>query len=381
MNKSLLLIVLILSRLGAARPEVTLSTLATTPRLYMISKDEDAHWRVWGQYRQDFGSVLSLQGHFEFGSENFRFRNPFRIHDMLARMILGSHTVRLGRISHWSGLVQARVDGGEYTLNTKKFGSVTFLGGFPAAADFSGTAFARSSFFLLSWGKGRPGKTLSVTAWNQQDTLETISYVGSTWNGVLLTNIGISAAMAWNVSESELHYARVSASSRVGNHRLRLGVRSKRLPVSQPYPWANEKTAPPVAVTLSVISSLATGTAWWNQLVYRVGKQPASYLSSSLNTGKLHISALAGFQGDRKLFGGGMGATRKVVSSVTAGLQLSVNAVDYGDFIDLRPASSLYGWVSWAPFDNMTARLFGQFNSNPYYKGDGRAGLAIYGTL
>lgn len=370
-----------LSPAGAAKPQLSVSAVGTSPRLYMVSEDEKTHWRLWGQYRQDFGSVVTVQAHFELGSENLRFQNSFRAHDMVARLTMGAHTVKVGRLSWWSTVIQARVDGGQYTVKTERFGSVSVLGGFPSVADFSDMGFGRKSFFLVSWAMGKPGKNFSVTGWGRHDGEQRTWYVGPTWDAFVWMKVRVSGALAWNLSDGGLHYVRLAASRTVGNHRVRVGVRNKRLPVSQPYPWVDGRAAVPAVVTVGVGSPVAKGVAWWNRLVYRMGDEPTSYLSSTLIAGGIRLAFLGGIQGERRLVGGEAGLNKTISSSLTSGVQMAVNAVDYGDLVDLRRAAGLYGWISWNPLKEVTVRLFGQINRNPAYDLDGRVGLAIHGTL
>lgn len=379
--RSLIFIAASVSALGASKPELSVSATALTPRLYMVSTDEEAHWRLWASYRQTFGKWVRLQSQFEYGSENYVFGNPFRIHDLSATVTFPHHALRMGRITLWNRLIQARIDGGEYVLKTKKFGSFRLLGGVPAVTDFSDMAFAEKSFFFLSWGTGKLARNLEVSYWGQTDTSGTALYAGTTWNGTLFSDLRISGSLGWDVTESKLYYGRLLLSRRLGNHLVRLGVRNKRYVVSHPYRWVDSKITSPPTFTFGITSSLAQGTSWWNQLVYRLGDPSMRYFRSTLLHGSYHVTFLAGIQGDRTLLGSGLGATRALSQTLRFGGNILVNTAGYKDLVELRRATSLYGWISFRPLSTVMVRLYGVFRKNPYYVNDGRGGLTIRATF
>ncbi|MEE9167307.1 MAG: hypothetical protein V3U24_07605 [Candidatus Neomarinimicrobiota bacterium] len=369
------------SLVSAAKPEVKVTSTFLTPRLHMVGGEEETHWRLWASYHQTLGRLVKLQSHFEYGSENYIFQNPFRVHNLSATVTIRKHSLNAGRITLWNRLIHARVDGGEYQLRTERFGSLRFLGGVPAVTDFSDTEVAEKSFFFLSWGKGGPGKNLEVSSWARSETNETAFYTGTTWNARIFSQVKISGSLAWDFTHSVLYHGRLLMSYRWGNHLVRLGARHKRYAVSSPYPWATTRTTGSPTTSLGVTSSLSRETSWWNQLVYRLGDPSVRYFRSILFHRSYHVTLLAGIQGDRTLLGSGLGATRALSRTLRFGGNILVNATGYKDLVELSRATSLYGWIAFRPLSMVMVRLYGVFSKNPYYVNDGRGGLTIRATL
>jgi len=343
----------------------------------MLEEKETGHWRLWASYRQSFGSLVKIESRFEYGSKNNHFQQPFRIHDIFAQFTPREHySLKLGRIVHWSGLIQTRIDGGEFILKTQRFGSLKLLGGFPADIDFSEEFSLDKRFFLASWGSGGLGKNLVVSYWTKKDK-STDSYLGSNWTFRLFSRLRISGSLAWDLNHGKLYYSRLLLTQRFGKHLFTLGVRNKRYIVSNPYAWVNRKLNIPPVVTLSVTSSLTKQISWWNQLVYRLSDEQTQYVRSTFSYYGYHATILAGKSGDRTLIGSGVGAVKKFTDSWSLGASLMVNALDYSDLMDLQTASGIYGWVAWEPGSNVIIKLFGRYHQNPYYEIDGRGGLVI----
>lgn len=343
----------------------------------MVSEDEQAHWRTWASYGQSFGSVARIESQFELGSANDRFQNELRIHDFSLVFSLKSHSLRLGRIAHFSALIQARVDGGEYILNTKRFGSVKILGGSPADIDLRAGSPTEKGFFLASWGAGGLNRNLTVSYWSRGNEDNTTSYAGVNWRIRLPTRGGVSGSFAWDLSHGELYYSRVLVTQRLGGHRLTLGFRNKRYVQSGPYTWVDRKVSIPPAVTVGVTSSLPHDISWWNEFVYRIGETSTQYLRSNLVYKNYQATFLAGTQGERRLIGGGLGTTRKLLPSLSVGGNVMINAIDYGELMEMRSAKAIYGWIAWQPNSRIMVKLYGQFHQNPYFTIDGRGGVAV----
>ncbi|MFQ6673284.1 MAG: hypothetical protein ACE5GH_00705, partial [Fidelibacterota bacterium] len=353
----LVLVPVLLPFLLASKPEVVVTSTASFPRLYMVAPGEQTHWRSWASYSQMLGPRLRLESHFEYGSINHRFQNPFRIHDLWGSFSIRNHYLKAGRIVHWSGLVQTRVDGGEYTVKTERFGSFKVMGGYPAVTDFSDASFAEKFFFLTSWAKGGRTRNLTLTYWTRTDSRETSSFAGSTWRLRLLSRMTMSGTIAWDISHGKLYYSRLLLTRRAGKHLFRLGARNKRYVVSHPYSWVEGKITVPTTVTLGVTSILAKGRSWWNQFVYRVGDPPVFYGRSTVSLKGYQVTGFAGLQGDRRLLGSGIGAIRKVSRSWTVGGSLMATSTDYRGLMDLQSASGLYGWLSWTPNSMIALKL------------------------
>ncbi len=77
------------------------------------------------------------------------------------------------------------------------------------------------------------------------------------------------------------------------------------------------------------------------------------------------------------MFGFILGATHKLKGPLSFGGSLALNALDYGDFADLKQSTGAYGWVGWQPNDFIMLKLFGRFSTNPYFEQNGTGGIII----
>jgi len=349
----------------------------------MVEGKETTHWRLWASYKQSFGSVAKIQSHFEYGSVNDYFqKNPLRIHNFTAQFNLKKdHTFKLGRIVHWSGLIQARVDGGEYVLQTEKVGFIKVLGGIPADIGFDNKFPSDNRFLLASWGSGGLKRNIVVSYWTQKDSSFTSSYLGSNWKIRLFSRLGVSGSLAWDLKDQKLYHSRLLLTQRFGQHLFTFGIRNKRHVLSNPYTWVDSKITIPAVVSMGLTSSLSRHLSLWNQLLYRMGKESGQYVRSSLLYKAYQLTIIAGSHGDRRLIGGGVGITKKLTGAWKLGTNIMINAFDYGEIIDLQFSKGLYGWIAWEPNSSVKIRLYGRYQQNPFYTIDGRGGLIIHVAL
>lgn len=378
---SALIIIGLLPPLYSATPSLTVTTTAVSPRLSLLAVDEGIHWRAWAAYRQEIGSRLMIQSHFEYGSVNDHFRNSFRLHDLSLRAALGNHSLRVGRITHWSSLVQGRVDGGELSLRSDKLGTFRFMGGLEAVPDFSDTAFTEKQLFLATWGGGSFSKNVAVKYWMRKDGDETHSYVGSNLHTTVLKNVRISGTFAWNLEESQIYHARIYARRYIGSQRVTIGLRHRRYIVSAPYAWVTKPVTVSPAISVGLVSPFARDISLWNQFVHRFGSNSSEYLRSTLSFKGHQGTFLAGVKGKKILTGSGLGTKRQLNDAWSLGFNMMINGVDFGDLVELEVASSIYAWLKWEPKPNIMMRLYGQYKSNPYYRTDGRGGVVIHVAL
>jgi hypothetical protein len=77
------------------------------------------------------------------------------------------------------------------------------------------------------------------------------------------------------------------------------------------------------------------------------------------------------------MFGLILGATHRFSGPLSFGGSVAINALDYGDFADLKQSTGAYGWVGWQPKEFIMLKLFGRFSTNPYFEQDGRGGIII----
>ncbi len=114
-----------------------------------------------------------------------------------------------------------------------------------------------------------------------------------------------------------------------------------------------------------------------NQVSYRLAEEGKSFLVSSVIYKKVQASFLGGLEGDNKMFGLILGATHRLNGPISFGGSVAINALDYGDFADLKQSTGAYGWIGWQPNDFIMLKLFGRFSTNPYFERDGIGGIII----
>lgn len=372
----LLITLFCISSVFGSKPNIKISSSALYPRLSMIDTEEQLHWRSILSYDQKFGSKLTIDGLFEYGSENDHFRNPFRVHHLTADLTLRNHQLSIGRIAIWNALQNARVDGAQLDINTKKLGTLSLVGGFKAIINFSDSLFTDNTYFMASWSKGRIGKNVAVSFWMKGDSEDFYPFIGLQFNTSKF-GVRISNALAFDIGEAKLNYARIRLSKRFGYHTVGIGFRQKRFEYFSYFESLSDKINIAPTITLDVNSLISPQMLWRNQLSYRVAEEGKSFLVSSVNYKKFQASFLGGIEGDNKMFGLILGATHRLKGPLSFGGSVAINALDYGDFADLKQSTGAYGWVGWQPKDFIMLKLFGRFSTNPYFKQDGRGGIII----
>ncbi len=381
MNKlsiTLLLLVMFInvSNVFGSKPKIKFSSSAVYPRMSMVDTKEEMHWRSLLSYDQDFGNYLSVDALVEYGSENEYFQNPFRVHHLTADINLWDHQLSIGRIAIWNALQNARVDGAQLDINTKKFGSLSLVGGVEAVTDFSDTLFADYTYIMANWSKGRIGNNLALSFWGKGDTEDFDPYAGIQLSTKKF-GIRFSYALAVDIGEEQFNYERLRLSKRFGDHTVGIGFRQKRFELWEEFQHLSEIIGISPTFTADVNSLLSESILWRNQLSHRLGEEGKTFLVSSVNYKKLYASILGGFEGDNMEYGLILGASHKLRLPLSFGGSVSFNAIDFGDFTDLESSTGAYGWIGWQPKDFIMIKLFGRFSNNEYFKQDGRGGVTI----
>jgi len=372
----LLIIIINVSNIFGSKLKINFSSSALYPRLSMMDTDENMHWRSLLSYDQKFGSRLGVDALFEYGSENDHFRNPFRVHHLTADVKLWNHQLSIGRLAIWNALQNARVDGARLNINTKKLGTLSLVGGLKAVTDFSDTLFTDNTYFMASWSKGRIGKNLALSFWIKGDVDEINPYAGLQFNTSKF-GVRISNALAFDIGETKLNYAKIRLSKRFGDHTVGFGYRQKRFDLWKQFEDFTDLIGISPTITLDVNSILSDNMLLRNQLSYRLGENGKTFLVSSLNYNKLYASVLGGFEGENMEYGIILGASHKLKSPISFGGSVALNALDHGDFAELESSTGAYGWIGWQPKEFIMLKLFGRFSNNSYFKQDGRGGIII----
>jgi hypothetical protein len=229
---------------------------------------------------------------------------------------------------------------------------------------------------MASWSKGRIGKNISASLWMKRDTEDIHPFTGIYFNTTKF-GVRISNALAFDIGETKLNYARIRLSKRFGNHTVGLGFRQKRFEYFNQFETLSDKISIAPTITFDVNSLMSEKLLWRNQFSYRLAEEGKGFLVSSVNYKKIQASFLGGLEGDNKMFGLILGATHRLSGPLSFGGSVSLNALDYGDFADLKSSSGAYGWIGWQPKDFIMLKLYGRFSTNPYFEQDGRGGIII----
>jgi|GEM_PF-3599522 len=359
-----------------SKPTVKISSSALYPRLSMLDTDEEWQYRNLLSYDQQFGENLSVNTFVEYGSENNHFRNPFRVHHLTVDLKIKEHNFSVGRHAIWNALQNARVDGAKLDVNTKKFGSLSIVSGFKAVPDFSDTSFTDNTYFMTTWSKGRIGQNLALSFWVKGDDSNTNSFTGLQFNTKKF-DIRISNAIAVDINESKLNYAKIRLFKKFGKHTAGIGFRQKRFELYDYFESVNETGHIAPTISFNMNSLLSPVLFWRNQLSYRLGAESKTFLVSSMNYKKLALSLLGGIEHESIMYGLILGASHKLTEMFSMGGSVAFNASDYGDFADLRSSTGTYGWFGWQLNKHTNVKLFGRFLNNSYFKEDGRGGIVI----
>ncbi len=386
-------LLIVLTVLPAKNPDVFLSTSAITPRIGMVEQNEQTHWRTLVGYRQTFGKLF-VNTLSEYGTENDYLRNSLRLHTFNFGIHLGKHTLKLGRIQHWDALIQNRIDGIEFNVSSKRFGTFHILSGLKSSTDFSDTSIVKiddektdfKSDELLenlniygSWSKRTPKYGVSLYNWIEGlDDDAQMSF--GTGFSTKIFGVNLNNTLAWNLTDSQLSYLRFRAGYQLGTHRLALNFRQKRY-MYRTWAWMNEPTTIAPVLAMDVYSPITGKLSTWNQIGIRFTSEKTIYLKSTLKYGITQLSLIYGFIGETSMFGTMIGLQNKLKGLLSYGGSLSINALDYGDIAELQNAIGLYGWIGWSPVELISLRLFGRMAINPYYEMDGRGGVSIHATL
>lgn len=360
-----------------SQPIVKLSTTLVTPRVGILEYEESTYWNTVVNYSQQFEKRIQIESQFEYGSETGSLPNPFRIYNLTTRLNLGSHTIRLGRIAHWSRLANARVDGADYTFSSVKLGTVRLLGGFNAVTDFSDDSYSENIFILTSWSKGQIGNNLDLSYWMDIKGEDTFSYVGAAFSRNSFFDLRFTGSLAWSITTEQAYHSKLKISKKLGNNILSAGFRQKRYLSDNPYPWVDESISPSPVLNFGVTSRYGRNLVFWNQLNHRLNEEGVTYFRSSALFNRYTITAIFSSQGDKTLFGTSIGAKKAVTKNLDFTGSLSLNMLSYGDIVE--PSNSIGGYwaLCWQPSEKISIRIFTRYFKNPYFKYDGRGGLVI----
>ncbi len=364
-----------------AKPAVSISASAVTPRMHMWSEEDQLHWLTLVNYNQNLGKKLQVRSSFEVGSEHEYLENPFRIYLLDARLNLKSHTLGIGRQTYWSGLTQLRFDGIKLDFQSKKIGSITMATGYDAVIDFSDTTWLDYPVTLLTWGKTMGTKKLGTVYWQEYFDQDVHTFTGFQFSE-RMDHLGILGQFAYDLTEDRVHTYKIDISHRNGSTVMRAGIRQKRFMVKQVYHWAADPVSLPATFYTTYQTLLSNDKIFWNQLAYRMGTSGTLYMQSTVMMKKIGVTGLLGSRNENLLIGGQLRYTSSLSSSIKWGSQLELNAITMGDdIVEPIQSTGFYSWIGWSPSNTISCRLFYRFISNPYYSVDGRGGVTVYVAL
>ncbi len=393
MRQILLCLFMVLSVLSAGKPELNLSTSMVYPRLGMFEQDESLQWRTLLGYQQSFGK-LSITTLSEYGSENYSVRNPFRLHTFYLGVNIGKHALKLGRIPYWNALYQGRIDGISLTFSMDRFGRLDLIGGLSSSIDFSDTSIVMIQDGEIntktddimpyvnlygSWSKYSSKYRAAFYSWIEGLDENAHLFFG-TGISTSMFGVGLKTTLSMDLTDSQLSYARIRASYKVGSHRLAFNYRQKRIASYRSWAWMTEPVQIAPTISMDVYSPISNKIVIWNQIGLRLASESTQYLKSTIQYSSIHLSLITGTVGESFLVGAVAGTQGKA-GPYSFGGSLSMNALDYGEMTELKNAAGFYGWIGWKPHPLISLRLFGRAAVNPWYKIDGRGGVSIHAAL
>lgn len=382
---SLLIFLVNSNLLVIAQSNLTVTTSFLTPHLRTFDS-QGTYWQTLVTFDRS-GPRAGLHAALDFGSETERYNNSFRIYELNFHLQAGLNTLAIGRLIHWSTLTPARIDGMEAVLKTSRFGVLKILGGFKAVDDFSDTSFVQpeffedkkfldKTFFLTSWSKGGLGRNLNISFWGDGDNGTMIPFAGIA-SSFSLIGVHINETLVMDLDQNRIHYSRVRFHKSLGNHRLGMAYRQGRYGGLAPWPWMKDLKISPTYV-LDWTWKIPGRFQWVNRLNIRPGGTATVYLNSGIRYRRINISVLGGSKGDAWIAGGSVGFVQRSGGPLSYGGDLSVNLLDYEGLVELQNTSSIYGWIDWGIIEKLKLRLFIRYQTNPYYKKDGRMGMVVY---
>lgn len=387
----------ITATLFAGKPDIFLSASAVSPRIGMVEQEEQLHWRTLLGYKQKIG-ILSINTLTEYGTENNHFRNPFRLHTFNIGIHAGKSVIKIGRIAHWNAVNQGRIDGAELTVSAGRLGIINILGGIESVTDFSDTtiaSFRDGKFYpnnngpedLLeqlhiygSWSKKKGHSSTALYSWIEGLDENAEVFVG-TGIHTRLFGIRFSHTIVMNLNDSELTYARVRASQKIGKHRLALNFRQKKYYQYESWSWIEEPAKISPVLSMDVMTPISNNIMIWNQAGIRFNENRNIFLRSTLKYNIAQFSAIVGNVGETTMLGLIAGVQNRMKGLLSYGGSLSFNALDYGDIAEMQNATGLYGWIGWNPVKLISIRVFGRMAVNPRFETDGRGGVSIHAAL
>lgn len=375
--RTILILGLATSSVFAGKPNIEILTSAAFPRINLWSAEEAFHWQSIVQYHQEINPTLALNMVFELGSTNDYSRNPLRLYHLNATLNRGRKSLRMGRLSHWSGLTNLRYDGVELALKTEKFGTFTVLAGVEAVLDFSDTNFIKHPVGLLAWKNGRASTRYGVTIWQQDFGDEPHLFSGFQYNRDLF-GFRYNQQFSFDVTAGRIQNHRTYLSRNFGRHTAGFGMRQRRYMVAEVYPWIEDDIIIPTTMFMSLKSRVSNNILIWNQASFRLQSHSNIYATSTIQLRRISATIMLGKLSDRFWTGGQIGYSGQFGRAFSYGVKGEFNLVSFNDGV-IEPVQSKgsYGWLGWSPGETIMVRVFYRVASNPYYTIDGRGGITV----
>jgi len=372
-----------------ALPHITLSQSFITPRQTIFNDTALDQW-IFGssgdvyhaqtdlRFQQNFGRHIKLATHLAYGSPNYRFTEDFRVHTLYGQIDYPGYSLKIGRLTQWNSLVNARFDGFDYSVKSTRFGELNIAAG--KVPSFTGSN-EDETFFITSWGSKSPNLKVTVHLWGNYVGNEESIKTGFIMTKKLFHQINLKTYISWNISENEPYYNRIRLSRKYKHHRILLDLTHRNFDLKKIYPFISKSLFVSPTATFSVQSYFLGGYQLLNKFGYRFSRDTRFYYSGSFSTHSVQFTVTAGNNSDDLFIGGSFSFSANLFNTISYGGSLSINSVDFAENIESQDSIGAYTWVKWRPVRNLMIEIFARAYQNGYFNQDGRGGLNVVYTF
>ncbi len=374
---------------SGATPQVTLSQSFITPRQNIFNDTTSDHWKLGPsndvyhtqtdlQYQQTLGDHFKFSTHLDYGSGNYRFADQFRLQTLYGQIIYPNQTLKLGRLTQWNSLVNARFDGADYSYKSSSMGELNIAGG--RIASFTGKS-SDESFFITSWGKATASSKITLQVWGNFTNSDESVKSGLVMTQKLKNRFNLITYISWNFSENKPYYNRVRLDKRYGHHKILFDLTHRNYDLKKIYPFIKKSLFVSPTATFSLLSNFENGTQLINKIGVRISNKNCYFYSGTLSTHSAQFSLTAGNNSDDIFIGGDFSFSANLIKAISYGGSISYNSLDFAGNIETQNSLGAYTWAKWKPVPNFLIEIFARVYQNSYFSTDGRGGLNVIYTF
>ncbi len=370
-------------------PHITLSQSFITPRQTIFDNNTVDQW-IFGssnnvyhaqtdlRFQQNIGKHLKLASHLAYGSQNYRFTDNLRIHTLYGQIAYPGYTLKIGRLTQWNSLVNVRLDGFDYSLNSTKWGELNVAAG--RVPSFTGVV-EDETFFITSWGSRSPNLKITLHLWGNYIGDEMSIKSGLVMTKKLFHKINLKTYLSWNFSENAPYYNRIRLSRKYAHHRILFDLTHRNFDLKKIYPFIGKSLFVSPTATFMVQSYFNNGYQLLNKFGYRLSNDTRYYYSGSFSTNSAQFTVTVGNNSNDIFVGGGFSFSANLFKSISYGGSLSIYSIDFAENIDTQDSMGAYTWVKWRPTPNLLFEIFARTYQNEYFSQDGRGGFNVVYTF